>query len=809
MRDPQLSPEEFRRDEIVTTETILGPEDLVRIEGAVREGSAFTFQGSGTLNLRSPLTDTDLSRFNQLCLTVENRCEAPLLVGIRLIHTAKGLAPDQPAVSFSGGREELPPRAARRINFPRESLGFYGWPQGWADISALELAFAVERGYAGPKDIEAAVCSLEGEVRILPQGPRLTPHGLRAVLGEGVHRGSVSSVTAIAENTGPLRGCIPPYVPSDSGLFIPPPHPYPREGADRILNGHIMGQVLPVPLQWDANPLGVQEWTHFLNRHHFMRELTISLVQTGEERYAKALDQLISSWITENPPPVDSNGGAGPGWETLSVAWRLREWLWVWGIGWDYLGFSQETRLLMLRSIWEHAQTLMDHRGHPNNWIIVESAALALAGICFPGFRDAEQWRETGIERLRVEIGRQFFEDGVHFEISPLYHAICFHALLDVKQAAAAKGLKLPDEFGPLLERCADYLLGLCRPDFTWPSLNDSGSADTDHTALMKKAGQLLSRPDCLWIGSRGAEGTIPQRTFHVFPHAGVASMRSHYGQDANFLVFRAGPAGAAHVHEDTLSLDVTALGIPRLVDPGITMYAPDTLTDHYRSAAAHTMVLVDGVGPGRSTREFHERISPAGQDFTSTSTESVDMVTGTCRGSWGPGTELTAMRTAIFIKPRYWLILDRISGTGGHELTWCWQFFPGRVEVDRNDLALRCVDLRGPGFEVIPLRDREGMEIDLQAGSLSPCRGWVSMGGRDVPAFTCRYAISASLPHKQAWVLMPHSRGQVSGVHASLKEEEDGTLTFEVSFPEGSTDLITLASDGKLDRTTISQKRP
>ena len=49
----------------------------------------------------------------------------------------------------------------------------------------------------------------------------------------------------------------------------------------------------------------------------------------------------------------------------------------------------------------------------------------------------------------------------------------------------------------------------------------------------------------------------------------------------------------------------MSALGEPRLVDPGITTYAPDVLSDYYRSAGAHNTVLVDGCGPDRATTPF------------------------------------------------------------------------------------------------------------------------------------------------------------------------------------------------------------
>ena len=621
MRDPKLPPEQFKTDRIAYSRSIASLADLAALDGALASGDAVRFVSRARLALTLHPRISDLSTPNSLTLQVFNDSEATLLAGITLVHGSESREPGLPDVSFSGGREPLVPGMWNQLRFPRESFGFYGMPVGWSDVRSLEIAFAWEKTHTGPDEIRVSLAGLDGEWREIPRGPRLTAEGLGSLLER-----DVQGVTRFFDDSQRQASL---YFHGQEGVFqslygerdpagdIPPPHQYPHEEAEAILSGSIMGQRLPEPIPWDANPLGVQEWTHFLNLHHFMRELVKALAETGDGRYAQALDHMVAHWIEANPVPLDSNGGAGPAWETLSAAWRLREWLWIVGIAWLHPSFRSETNLGMLSSIWEHARHLMDHQGHPNNWIIVESSALALAGLCFPQFTEATQWVETALKRLRREIRRQFFADGAHFELSPLYHAICLHALLEVKRAAASVGRMLPEEFAAPLEKSAQFLASLCRPDFSWPSLNDSGGAAGDYCALVELAGGMYGREDLVWIGSRGQRGRTPDWTSRAFPDAGIAVMRSHHAADANFLVFRAGPPGATHVHGDALSLDVTALGHPLLVDPGITAYAPGPLTDHYRSASAHNMILIDGHGPERAGLSFLERTRCAGEDFS------------------------------------------------------------------------------------------------------------------------------------------------------------------------------------------------
>ena len=372
-----------------------------------------------------------------------------------------------------------------------------------------------------------------------------------------------------------------------------------------------MGYSFGETVDWKANPFGVQEWTHFLNRHHFLRQLLVEAVFRGDamERqgtesptevfvanplalkpsplagegrvmgkstrgqnpqvrpspgqsgpspaslFAKT-EEFISDWIVSNPVPVDSNGGAGPAWETLSAAWRLREWLLLTKYAWRDL--TEEFKRLFLRSVWEHARHLNDHQGHPNNWIIVESAALTIAGLRFPEFNDALTWVETGLTRLQAAIREQFFSDGAHFELSPMYHAISLEALLDVIHALRAAGRNDSVALEKTAEKGAVFLRCLRRPDGTWPSTNDSGSYIGDYSALLSYAVEVLSFRNPLVTASFREHEPKP---LSVFPDAGIAILRSGTGSAAHQLMFRAGPAGASHVHNDILSLELSAHG--------------------------------------------------------------------------------------------------------------------------------------------------------------------------------------------------------------------------------------------------------
>ncbi len=798
MREPPLPFEQFKNDRVLSREIILDGRDPIRISGAAPAGGVWSISAIGKAAVTLHPPQTDLSRFNSLSLTLENLSPAVLLVGVTIIHGSEAELPDSAGTSFSGGRETVLSGSPRVLLFPRESFGTYGHPRGWSDVREIRLTFGRERTYEGPEEIEILFHRLEGEIRSVPQGPRLTQEGLKSVLCCDVP-GVTELFGTFDRNERLVASLAAPkslrsFSPVDSGLHIPPPHPYPHSGPEEIVAGTIMGQNLGYPIPWDANPTGELEWTHFLNRHHFLRDLAASFARTGDPRCVTVLDSTVGDWIEKNPVPVGSNGGAGASWETLSAAWRLREWLWVIATVWHHSMFRKETRIAMLCSIWEHAQHLLDHQGHPNNWIIVESAALTLTGLCFPEFAAADTWLKTGLSRLQAEVDRQFFSDGVLYEISPMYHAICFQALLEVKQAAAETGKGLFEDFDELLRKSAEYLSALCRPDFTWPSLNDSGGCAGDYTALMTKAGELLGSDELMWTGSRGRVGIEPTELSHWFRDAGIVAMRSHHGSDAHFLVFRGGPPGGFHHHDDALSLDVSAAGRPVLVDPGITGYAPGPLTDYYRSAAAHNMILIDGKGPLRAGMCFKDKVRPALDRVSWSRQPPLEIAAGISFGPWaGVSGELTVLRTVIFVRKSYWIVRDMVVGLGLHEVTTCWTFAPGRLDVGPKNNAATFVDGEGTGLLLLPLTGDRNASVETAEGWVEPPMGWVSLNGNDVPAPACRYCVTASLPLTVVWGLFPTSTTLRGPTHATSREGDDDAVILEIVLANNHRDVLTL----------------
>jgi len=736
MIDPGLPATEFCPDQLILSCPLSGsPEQAERRAGdpSNRQRSCFA----------ALVKTAEIAAFNQLSFRARNRAVTPVLLEMVLSGgSEKGKR--EGLRLFSGGREGLAPGEERDVRFPAESFGFYGRERAWENVSRIEIVGKKEKTDTGKEPIDVVISHLYGEFRVVPPGPRLTEEGLTLRL-RGGSPGPLFSV----DMTNSLEG--PALLP----------HPYPEGRADEILAGEIMGQRLTYPITWDFSPDGAHEWTHFLNRCHFLRPVLREYVETKEHKYLKYIEEVISHWIRGNPVPLGSNGGAGPAWETLSVAWRIREWLKFIKVLWNSPRCSEETKSLIFRSCWEHCRHLMEHRGHPNNWIIMESGALALAGMEMPVFKESSLWRREGITRLSKEIGRQFMADGVHYECSPLYHALCLGMLLEVRETAGKYGIILPVEFHAPLERASDYLGALCRPDFTWASLNDSGGVTGDYSPVMRMAGKAFGREDFIWLGTRGAKGKAPKKRTVLFRSAGIAVIRSGWEETSHSLLFRAGPPGMSHVHADVLSLDISVAGVPCLVDPGITAYAPGPFSHWYRSAAAHNMILIDGNGPIRFGLPYRKRIQPTGDVLFFSDADGKPLIGGVCRDYRGVDERavISVTRKAALFDGDCWIITDLIAGEGDCRVAVCWQFFPGRVQYSAKTATACYANDVGRGCTLTLSSGGYRPQIVHSRGRSRPVAGWVSIQGRDITADHFQFSFSVTLPLALTWEIRPYAR--------------------------------------------------
>jgi hypothetical protein len=266
-----------------------------------------------------------------------------------------------------------------------------------------------------------------------------------------------------------------------------------------------------------------------------------------------------------------------------------------------------------------------------------------------------------------------------------------------------------------------EHLLHLERPDGSTPLIGDDDGgrlaplaprASDDFRDTLAVGGVALRRPDlcrgravaaseAAWL--LGADGVrrlleaarAPSPTVspsRAFPVGGYFVMRDGWTSDASHSVFDCGPHGAengGHAHADALSLEITALGQPMIVDPGTFTYTASSATrDHFRGSGAHSTVIVDDAPASVPGGLFSWSQMAHATPRAWHSTDRFDFVEGSHDGYVRLESAARHHRAVLFLKGDYWVVLDRIESDAPHHAVVRWQLAPGVREIGPGSAA-------------------------------------------------------------------------------------------------------------------------
>lgn len=312
-------------------------------------------------------------------------------------------------------------------------------------------------------------------------------------------------------------------------------------------------------------------WNFNLHYFEYIHPLAYCYSQTGERKYLEKTAQMIRGWIRQNPR---SRGGEG--WSAYTVSLRLTNWM-------AYLAAVGEKldasfRKEMEESIFEQYAYLSGHleKETLGNHYFENLKTLVLCAL----FLGDTQSLPIYLDAFRKEYREEILLDGMHFELSPMYHKIVLEGLLRV-----AVGLRQAQMTDAQLERMVRDMLsaawcmerGLSRT----PLFNDSG----DNVA--KSLNALMA------CASRYLDAAPVYRT--AFPDSGFYLFTTGPWK----LIVDAGQPGPdyipGHSHCDSMSFELFRDGQPVLVNCGT--YAYQCSERHwFRSTEAHNTVQIDGV---------------------------------------------------------------------------------------------------------------------------------------------------------------------------------------------------------------------
>lgn len=309
------------------------------------------------------------------------------------------------------------------------------------------------------------------------------------------------------------------------------------------------------------------------NAHYFD-----DLVASGAQTRSRWHRDLLRRWVVENPP------GTGAGWEPYPTSLRIVNW-----VKWSWAGNRLDTpcvHSLAVQARWLRKRLEWHLLG---NHLWANAKALVFAGAFFEG-DEAGAWLRRGLSLIDRELQEQVLEDGGHFELSPMYHAIVLEDLLDLVQLGelhpALVGEGRTGHWRSTALRMLQWLRVMSHPDGGIAFFNDATfGVAPDLAALEDYAARL---------GLGGADPACSP--LHWLPDSGYA--RAQCGPAT--MIADLGAVGPdylpGHAHADTLSFELSLDRGRVLVNSGISLYEAGAERLRQRGTAAHnTLQLDDG----------------------------------------------------------------------------------------------------------------------------------------------------------------------------------------------------------------------
>ncbi len=195
-------------------------------------------------------------------------------------------------------------------------------------------------------------------------------------------------------------------------------------------------------------------------------------------------------------------------------------------------------------------------------------------------FHDEQLYRHaTNI--LYEELDEQILEDGAHFELSPMYHQIMLHRLLDIINLLEHNKWKEDNLLKFLKEKASSMLSWLEVISYRngdLPRLNDTAESIAPNNVVLYKYAKDLH---ISWQKSQlGASGYRKRERDRYECLVDIGNIGPDYIP--------------GHAHSDIGHFELYIDGSPLLVDTGLSTYENNSIREYERSAFAHNTVVIN-----------------------------------------------------------------------------------------------------------------------------------------------------------------------------------------------------------------------
>ncbi len=475
------------------------------------------------------------------------------------------------------------------------------------------------------------------------------------------------------------------------------------------------------------------EWTWQLNRHQEWIPVALHYHRTGDVQAAEALTTWIRTWVETCPAPTEQFNTEHTSWRTIEIGIRLGGvWPYIFHVMKSSPALDDELLLAWLNSVAEQCAFVWENR-KTRNWLMMEMNGLFTAAIMFPFFNKAPEWRKNALRVYIEEIGNQFLPDGMQVELSASYHGVSLKQYLRAYRLLKQTGEDIPPAFISGMRKMLEPWRAMVRPNGKVFAFQDSG--EIDYPSWLRQLPDDIQAPEDAFFVSGGP---APAQLNTLLPYAGQGVLRSGWTMNDTAVAIDVGPYGAAHQHEDKLSIQIWTRGKDLLGEAGVVGYADSPQRRYSLETLAHSTAIVDGFG--QNSRRMHLRngngkLLDTLSDIDYVLEGSCPWIKGTYTHGYGVNGEVAVKheRTIILNSATLITIADRFSAddTKPHVIEILFHLL--KDNYDMQDAGAYTIG-ESPNVS-LTARATGGESLSVSAvhgGSEPDLRGWAAMDPAD-----------------------------------------------------------------------------
>lgn len=341
---------------------------------------------------------------------------------------------------------------------------------------------------------------------------------------------------------------------------------------DRITLLQECHQVLPT--KWNYNEAN-HLWNFNLHYFEYAVAMATWYQTTQNKLYYDKFKALYQDWCNSNPL------GKGDAWHPYTISMRIPNLLIAKELFEEKIRQDTKFEKQLLQSIFQQYQYLLvNQEKHILGNHYLEN--LKAIYLCTLYFKDSTRESQYANKLQRV-LKEQILEDGMHFELSMLYHQIILEDLLRVYTALVSLN-KDTTSFGQfintMISKMTECMVSLEYGMGKMLLFNDAGEGIAKSSEALQKAAEEI-------VGYKiELRSSFEKSGYYKLYHNGIS------------IVFDIGKIGPdyipGHGHCDALSFELSYKNKPIFVNAGTYQYQGN-LRSYFRSTKAHNTLVING----------------------------------------------------------------------------------------------------------------------------------------------------------------------------------------------------------------------